>query len=159
MIVRPGPIFGSGDDGDELTRALRMLAIGAPVIMPSDEIVSPTYVPDLVNASLDLLIDGEHGIWHLANRGEASLYQLVKDAAVLAEVKAETLRAVSRETVQRAVLRPACRALGSERGEHLPSLADALARYAVEFRATLPDIALATEVDTVEALSQMHENV
>ena len=29
--------------------------------------VSPTYVPDLVHASLDLLIDGEHGLWHLAN--------------------------------------------------------------------------------------------
>jgi dTDP-4-dehydrorhamnose reductase len=34
--------------------------------------VSPTYIVDLVNVSLDLLIDGEEGIWHLANAGEIS---------------------------------------------------------------------------------------
>ena len=35
----------------------------------ADIVVSPTYVPDLVHATLDLLLDGETGLWHLANDG------------------------------------------------------------------------------------------
>ena len=46
--------------------------------------VSPTYVPDLVDASLDLLIDGEAGIWHLANRGSVTWAELGREAAALA---------------------------------------------------------------------------
>lgn len=30
-------------------------------------IMSPPYVPDLVNVSLDLLIDRIAGLWHLSN--------------------------------------------------------------------------------------------
>lgn len=37
-----------------------------------DVLVSPTYVPDLVNVSLDLLIDNEKGIFHLTHKGEIS---------------------------------------------------------------------------------------
>jgi dTDP-4-dehydrorhamnose reductase len=35
-------------------------------------LMSPTYVPDLVNAALDLLVDEEKGIWHLCNDGLVS---------------------------------------------------------------------------------------
>ena len=43
--------------------------------------MSPTYVCDLVNHSLDLLIDGECGIWHLAIRGAVSWYEFALMAA------------------------------------------------------------------------------
>ncbi|XYH95240.1 hypothetical protein ACMHYB_46750 [Sorangium sp. So ce1128] len=29
--------------------------------------MTPTYTPDLVNAALDLLTDGERGLWHRAS--------------------------------------------------------------------------------------------
>jgi dTDP-4-dehydrorhamnose reductase len=43
--------------------------------------VSPTYVPDLCHATLDLLIDGETGIWHLANQGKLSWYEFAREVA------------------------------------------------------------------------------
>jgi dTDP-4-dehydrorhamnose reductase len=53
-----------------VTQALAALKAGQPFTASNDLVVSPTYVPDLVNVSLDLLIDRERGIWHLTN-GEA----------------------------------------------------------------------------------------
>jgi dTDP-4-dehydrorhamnose reductase len=44
-------------------------------------LVSPTYVPDLVHATLDLLVDGETGIWHLANQGKLSWYEFATHLA------------------------------------------------------------------------------
>ena len=38
--------------------------------------MSPTYVPDLANAVLDLLLDGAEGVWHLANDAAVSWYEL-----------------------------------------------------------------------------------
>jgi dTDP-4-dehydrorhamnose reductase len=43
--------------------------------------VSPTYVPDLCHATLDLLIDGARGIWHLANPGRISWYDFARRVA------------------------------------------------------------------------------
>ena len=41
-------------------------------LVADDVVISPTYVPDLTHAALDLLIDGEGGLWHLANQGAVS---------------------------------------------------------------------------------------
>jgi dTDP-4-dehydrorhamnose reductase len=63
---------------------LSSLARGEPVQACPRTHVSPTYVPDLCHATLDLLIDGETGIWHLANQGKLSWYEFahrVADAA------------------------------------------------------------------------------
>ncbi|RDC63494.1 dTDP-4-dehydrorhamnose reductase [Adhaeribacter pallidiroseus] len=35
------------------------------IVLAEDLIIAPTYVPDLVHACLDLIIDEEKGIWHL----------------------------------------------------------------------------------------------
>ena len=43
-----------------------MLSRGEHWVAPEDQVVSPTYVPDLVSTALDLLMDGERGLWHLA---------------------------------------------------------------------------------------------
>src|SRR3546814_17574282 len=43
--------------------------------------VSPTFVPDLCHAALDLLLDGETGIWHLANAGALSWHEFATKVA------------------------------------------------------------------------------
>lgn len=69
----------------EMMRALaegRTSPISDRLIEQSDNVlVSPTYVPDLVHACLDLLIDGESGIWHVYNQGRVTWSQLVRIAA------------------------------------------------------------------------------
>jgi dTDP-4-dehydrorhamnose reductase len=85
-------------------------------------VVSPTFVPDLVNATLDLLIDGERGIWHLANQGQTSWLDFVREGAALAGVDPSGVReteAAARDYT----------ALGSERGALLPPLHEGLERY------------------------------
>lgn len=44
---------------------------------------APTYLPDLVHACLDLLIDRERGIWHLANPAPAGRMRLASERGQL----------------------------------------------------------------------------
>ena len=65
LVIRTSAFFGPWDNYNFLTIALRTLAAGQPFQAAFDAIVSPTYVPDLVQASLDLLIDGELSLIHI----------------------------------------------------------------------------------------------
>ena len=72
LIVRTSAFFGPWDRYNFAWHVLGALARGETVRACSRTRVSPTYVPDLCHATLDLLVDGETGLWHLANDGELS---------------------------------------------------------------------------------------
>jgi dTDP-4-dehydrorhamnose reductase len=134
LLVRTGALFGPWNEGDTLTRALAALARGETVAAADDALLSPTYVPDLVHACLDLMIDGEAGIWHLANDLEAKAAPnwagLVRRACAAAGIAAQNLRAVPGTALGRLAPRPRFGVLRSERAMLLPALDDALRRYA-----------------------------
>jgi dTDP-4-dehydrorhamnose reductase len=92
-------------------------------------VVSPTYVPDLVNACLDLLIDEESGVWHLANTGALTWAELAARAVDLAGADAAHLRPCPSEALGFKARRPAFSALASARTPLLPSVESALDRY------------------------------
>lgn len=94
-----------------------------------DQVVSPTYVPDLVHAALDLLIDAESGVWHLANAGAVSWAGLASMAANAAGLDQGLVRAVHDDALHQQAPRPRFSALTSERGSIMPTLEDALQRY------------------------------
>jgi dTDP-4-dehydrorhamnose reductase len=129
LVVRTSAFFSPWDDHNFVTLALRELAAGREVRAASDTIVSPTYLPDLVHACLDLAIDGERGIWHLANAGATSWSDLAAAAAQIAGHAAERVRPVPAEALAWTARRPPFSALGSTRGVLLPPWADALRRY------------------------------
>jgi dTDP-4-dehydrorhamnose reductase len=91
--------------------------------------VSPTYVPDLVNACLDLLIDKESGIWHLTNGEAMSWAELARRACAAAGIDPAGLEERPSAELGMTAPRPLNSALTSERGLILPSFGDALARY------------------------------
>jgi dTDP-4-dehydrorhamnose reductase len=64
--------------------ALRTVARGETFVAAGDSVISPTYVPDLVHTCLDLLIDGEKGVWHLANSGAVTWADLARRAVEMA---------------------------------------------------------------------------
>jgi dTDP-4-dehydrorhamnose reductase len=130
LVVRTAAFFAVHDDFNFITLALRALAAGGAFDVLRDVVVSPTYVPDLVDAMLDLAIDGESGLWHLVNGGAVTWEELARRAAKLAGVSDSALRAVSRTELPLPARRPANTALSSERATILPSLDDALTRYA-----------------------------
>jgi dTDP-4-dehydrorhamnose reductase len=75
LTIRTSAFFGPWDRHNFAWNVLNALARGEPVQASRNDVVSPTYVPDLVHASLDLLVDGESGIWHVANQGALSWHE------------------------------------------------------------------------------------
>ena len=135
LVVRASAFFGPWDEYNFVTLALRALSAGERFAAASDSVISPTYVPDLVNACLDLLIDGERGLWHLSNQGAVSWAELARLAARLHGLDETLLDDCLTPYLNLAAPRPANSALASEWGALLPSLEDALARYAGECEA------------------------
>lgn len=129
LVVRTSAFFGDWDDANFVTRTLARLEAGHEALAPDDAVVSPTYVTDLVHACLDLLIDGVPGLWHLANVGACSWYELAREAARLASVDGSSLRACRSADIGWVAPRPAYSVLGSERATLLAPLDDALARH------------------------------
>lgn len=132
LVIRTSAFFGPWDEYNFVTSALRTLSAGHAFPAASDATVSPTYVPDLVQASLDLLIDGERGIWHLANDGAVTWAQLARSVAELAGLDASLVDARPARSLGLIAPRPAYSVLTSQRGRLLPSLEDALSRYVRE---------------------------
>ena len=130
LVARTSAFFGPTDEHNFVTVALAALAAGESFRAADDAYVSPAYVPHLVDAAFDLLIDGESGVWHLANEGETTWAELARIAATLCDVPSGSLEAVPTDELGLAARRPRYSVLGSERGQLLPSLDDALAAYA-----------------------------
>jgi dTDP-4-dehydrorhamnose reductase len=129
LVVRTSAFFGPWDEYNFVAHVLRSIGAELPVSAPSDEVVSPTFVPDLVHASLDLLIDGERGIWHLANDGAVTWADLARLAAQQAGLDPSLVNACPGSELCRSAPRPRYSALSSERGRLMPPLDDAVRRY------------------------------
>jgi dTDP-4-dehydrorhamnose reductase len=133
LVVRTSAFFGPWDDSNFVTMTMKHLSEGRPVRV-SRNVVSPTYVPDLVHAGLDLLIDGERGVWHLANEGTVTWGELARKTAAMANMDAALVEDCDAKVLGLIAPRPLYSALGTERGALLPSLEDSLQRYIVEWR-------------------------
>jgi dTDP-4-dehydrorhamnose reductase len=129
LVVRTSSFFGPWDKHNFVTLALGALERGEPFVAANDLTVSPTYVPDLVHTCLDLAIDRERGIWHLANAGAVTWAELALLAAGRAGIDASRLQAQPGSACNYMAQRPRYSALHSERAMLLPTLDDALGRY------------------------------
>ena len=88
LIVRTSAFFGPWDRYNFLFNTVERLKRGEDVFASGKSLVSPTYVPDLVHATLDLLLDKETGIWHLTNQGAISWHELACQVADHAKLDA-----------------------------------------------------------------------
>jgi dTDP-4-dehydrorhamnose reductase len=82
-----------------------------------------------VDACLDLLIDGEHGIWHLANPGAVTWADFGRRAAELAGLDPDLIEGKPMTSLGLPAPRPRYSALTSERASLMPPLEHALLRY------------------------------
>jgi dTDP-4-dehydrorhamnose reductase len=120
LVIRTGPQFGPWDQENFAWKALQRLASGRPVAARA-ETISVTYLPDLVHVSLDLLIDGEQGVWHLTNPGEVTWHALLETLAGRV--------ALPLDFEQLGLEHPRNLALDTGRGRLMPPLASALDRF------------------------------
>ncbi|MBV9924922.1 MAG: sugar nucleotide-binding protein [Acidobacteria bacterium] len=126
LVVRTSAFFGPWDGYNFVYAALSALERGEEFVAAEDSYVTPTYVPALAHACLDLLIDAESGIWHLANEDAVTWADLARRAARLASLDEELVKGRPTRALNLAARRPAYSALGSERGAHLCTLDEAL---------------------------------
>jgi dTDP-4-dehydrorhamnose reductase len=126
LVIRSAALFGSWDQSTFVHRVLQTLVRGATFHAAHDLVVSPTYIPDLVHAALDLLIDGENGIWHVANGGALSWAELARRAARGAGYSPGLIQAHPYQHLGMRALRPPFSALATRRGQLLRSVDDAL---------------------------------
>lgn len=129
LVVRTSAFFSAWDDFNFVHHALAAARDGRPFAAADDLLVSPTYVPDLVNTALDLLLDGERGLWHLANQGACTWAGLARLAIEAAGLDAACVVARPAQAFGWAAARPRRSALGSQRGGLLPTVASGLERY------------------------------
>ena len=135
LIVRTSVLFGPWDDDHFLARLFRALDANAGFLAPADGTVSPTYVPDLVHAALDLLIDGEAGVWHLTNAGAVTWFEFARAAARLSGRDEHLIVPVDMEDLRGRAPLPIYTALASARGQLLRPLGEALDAYLADDRA------------------------
>jgi dTDP-4-dehydrorhamnose reductase len=135
LIIRTSAFFGPWDASNFLAGSLDRFRRGLRVLAAGDAVVSPTYVPELAHAVLDLLLDGEKGIWHLANAGSASWAELARAIAAHIGLGPEYVSETPTESMGWAARRPPLSALASERGILLGPWQEALERCLRKVRA------------------------
>ncbi|MEO8654208.1 MAG: family 1 glycosylhydrolase [Ramlibacter sp.] len=129
LLIRTAAFFGPWDNYNFVTQGLASLRRGERWRAAADQWVSPTYVPDLAQAALDLLVDGEHGLWHLSNQGAVSWADFARMAAEASSLDTRLVQGLAGADLGHVARRPRYSALGSERAVLMPKLEDALERY------------------------------
>lgn len=127
LIVRTAAFFSPWDPHNFAVHVVEALAAGRRFAAAADQIVSPTYVPDLCNAVLDELIDGTEGMLHLANGGAASWADFAVAVAEACGLPASLIDAVPGAALGWKAARPARAPLASAR---MPGLEHALRAFA-----------------------------
>ena len=127
LVIRTSAFFGPWDRYNFARDVLTRLARGGPVRACRRTQVSPTFVPDLCHAALDLLIDGETGLWHLANAGRLSWHEFARRVAEGAGYDPALVVAANAP-------RDSSTALTSRRGTLLRSFDSALADFLARSR-------------------------
>lgn len=138
LVIRTSAFFGPWDDHNFAHAVLHRLSKDLDFEAADDLTISPTYVPDLVNASLDLLIDGECGIWHLANRGALTWADFARLLAEQAGYDPAQIKRRPSRSFGFNARRPVYAVLASERATVLPALEDAVKRYVAEMTELRP---------------------
>ncbi|QHT66820.1 sugar nucleotide-binding protein [Rhodocytophaga rosea] len=138
LIIRIGELFDPWEDSGAFTMALQTIAEGKTFVSSHHQVFSVSYIPDLVHASLDLLIDGSTGIWHLTNEGATTQAAWLIQAAEMLGLNTDLIKiSPAHNLINHVVSRPKYSILSSERGYIMPSFEHALTRYKDEFMARI----------------------
>ena len=132
LVIRTSAFFSAFDPHNFAAHVRALAARGETIEAADDLVVSPTYVPHLADAALDLAIDGEVGLWHLANAGAMDWACFARAILTATGGDASRVRGCPAELFGWPARRPSRVPLGSERGAVMPTLDEGLARYAAD---------------------------
>ena len=135
LVIRTAAFFGPDDSANFVTTALREIRAGRPFRTSDSLVISPTYVPDLASAALELTLDRTAGLCHLSNGEPMTWAALAHAAARLVGLDSSLVQACPVAELGLVATRPAFSALRSKRSGLMPSFELALDRYARAFAA------------------------
>jgi dTDP-4-dehydrorhamnose reductase len=129
LLIRTSSFFGPWDEHNFVSNVINTLSANKSFVAAHDIYISPTYIPDLINTSLDLLIDNEKGIWHITNNGEITWAKLAKKVSAQAGLDTDLIEEQPMHLLNWKAPRPKYSVLKSRKGIILPSIDNALTRY------------------------------
>ncbi len=130
LVIRTAAFFSPYDEHNFAVHLERSLRSGRPFAAADGFVVTPTFVPHLVAATLDLVIDDATGVWHLTNGEAMSWLAFGRRIAAVLGLPEELVRPAAPRELGWRVERPRDAALVSLHGQRLPPLDEALAHYA-----------------------------
>jgi dTDP-4-dehydrorhamnose reductase len=132
LVIRTAAFFSPHDAHNFAWAVEQTLAEQLPFAASAQHIVTPTFVPDLVRATLDLVVDEERGIWHLTNGDAVSWFDFARMLALELDLESALVQEATADQLGWRARRPDFAALGSSRGILMPSLTDSMARHSKE---------------------------
>lgn len=129
LIIRTGNLFSCWTNAGFVSTVISQLKENRFLKLANDIFISPAYVPDLVNESLNLLLDDESGIFHVANHGQTTYADFARKIALLSGLDSSLVKGVPAVRLQRNTLLPLNTALASNKGVRLPEFESALQHY------------------------------
>jgi len=133
-ILRVESLFGGPGGKSSVDKILQGLRAGQEVKAFVDRTVSPSFVDDVIDATVALLDRGSPvGLYHCVNTGWATWAALAHEVARLIAAPEANIREVSMADVQLRAPRPRFAALSNQKladqGIEMPTWQDALDRY------------------------------
>jgi dTDP-4-dehydrorhamnose reductase len=144
LVVRTAAFFSPYDPYNFAAHVVSALASKRPFPAADDIVVTPTYVPALVDTALDLLIDDMEGIWHLSSGEAVSWAEFGRRVAAACDHDPDLIRPVPSVDLRWRAPRPRYAPLASERSPLSVTLDDMIERFAREHavgRAQAPHVA------------------
>jgi dTDP-4-dehydrorhamnose reductase len=107
LIVRTNVVFGWERQGKNfIFRLLNSLKEGSRVTVPSDQISSPTFAPDLARAVVELALSDATGVYNVAGTELASRYEFAREAARVFVLESDLIAPVTTAELGQAAPRP-----------------------------------------------------
>lgn len=132
LIVRSGLMMNPWNNEDFLLKILFNNKDKQGRYAFSDIVMSPAYIPDIINTALDLLIDGEKGIWHISGPEAVSYYEFARLATDIAGIDKSNIYSIPSIRLASHALMPSYSVLQSAGGIVLPTLALSINNYLIE---------------------------
>lgn len=130
LIIRTAAFFSPHDGYNFAVAATHALREGRKFAASADHRVTPTYVPHLADLVLDLLIDGETGLWHASNGEALSWFEFARRVVDACKLDAKDVETANVEQLGWVAKRPLRSGLASLQGQQLPSLTTAIQQFA-----------------------------
>lgn len=82
LIIRTTVVYGWERQGKNfICHLLRRLRSGSMIHVPTDQVGSPTYAPNLADAVAELAITSKRGVYHVAGPERVGRYEFAREAA------------------------------------------------------------------------------